>query len=209
MPQTRAALTRRRVLLAAAAELARHGYAGTSLARIASQAGVTLGALTFHFRTKPELTRGVYEDGAASTRTALDRALGRSQLPLQNVIDITHEVARLLRAEITVRAASRLSREAALGEAALTGCAWDQIWLGDIKRLAKKAQARGDLGESCSAELLCCLVVCLLAGFDSPSARPPGSDCEGLGVLPQLWCLMLCSVAAPGSHLLLPEGSPG
>ncbi|MEV5778943.1 TetR family transcriptional regulator [Streptomyces antimycoticus] len=110
MAQIRAALTRRRVLLAAAVELAQHGYTGTSLARVASQAGVTLGALTFHFPTKPELAQGVFEDGAASTRTAIDRAVGRSHLPLQNVIDITHEVSRLLCADTTVQAASRLSR---------------------------------------------------------------------------------------------------
>ncbi|MGW7413462.1 TetR family transcriptional regulator [Streptomyces sp. NPDC054863] len=206
MAQTRAALTRHRVLLAGAVELARYGYAGTSLARIASQAGVTLGGLTFHFRTKPGLAQAVYEDGAASTRTAVDRAQGRSELPLQSVIDVTHEVARLLCTEATVRAASRLSREAALGEAALAGCSWEKIWLHDVRRLAEKAHARGDLGESCSAELLGYLVVCMLAGLDSATVRVSGSVCEALT---QLWHLVLGSVAAPGSPVLLPGGSPG
>ncbi|MBP8533260.1 TetR/AcrR family transcriptional regulator [Streptomyces sp. MK37H] len=203
MAQTRAALTRRRVLLAAAVELANHGYTGTSLARVASQAGVTLGALTFHFPTKPELAHGVYEDGAASTRAAIDRALGRSQLPLQNVIDITHEVSRLLRADTTVQAASRLSREAAC-----TDYSWHQLWLSDIKRLADKAHARGDLGENCSAGVLCSLVVCMLARLDSPSVYTSGSMCEDLEVLSQLWCLVLGSVAASCSPALLPGGSP-
>lgn len=202
--QTRATLTRRRVLLAAATELAQHGYPGTSLTRIASQAGVTLGAVTFHFPTKPELARSVYEDGAASTRAAVDRALGRSRLPLQNVIDITHEVARLLHAETTVQAASRLSRETPR-----TGYSWHQLWLNDIRRLADAAHARGDLGENCSAGLLCSLVVCMLARLDSPSVHTSDSVHEDLEVQSQLWSLVLGTVAAPRSPLLLPEGSPG
>ncbi|MFF8392658.1 TetR family transcriptional regulator [Streptomyces sp. NPDC016172] len=204
MAQTRGALTRRRVLHAAAVELAHHGYTGTSLARIASQAGVTLGALTFHFSTKPELAQGVYEDGAASTRTAIDHALARSELPLQNVIDITHEMARLLRADPTVQAASRLSREVAC-----MGYSWHQLWLGDIKRLADEAHTRGDLGERCSAGLLCYLVVCMLARLDSPLVHASSSVCEDLEVLSQLWWLALGSVAAPCSPALLPGGSPG
>ncbi|MFG2642821.1 TetR family transcriptional regulator [Streptomyces sp. NPDC048370] len=203
MPQTRAALTRRRVLLAAATELARYGYAGTSLTRIASQAGVTVGALTFHFRCKPTLARGVYEEGAAVTRTAVERALGRSRLPLQNVIDLTHEVARLLRSDITVQAASRLSRDAAC-----TGYDWHRLWLGEVERLADTAQGRGDLGESCTAELLCCLVVCMLARFDTPPVHASASLHEDLEALTQLWCLALGPVAARRSPALLPGGSP-
>ncbi|MGI5484566.1 TetR family transcriptional regulator [Streptomyces lavendofoliae] len=204
MAQTRAAHTRRRVLLAAAGELAQHGYSGTSLARIASRAGVTMGALTFHFPTKPALAKGVYEDGAASTRTAVDRALGRSRLPLQNVIDITHEVARLLRTDASVRAACRLSREEAGA-----GCSWHRLWLGDVERLAGEAQAGGHLGEKCSAGLLCVLVVCMLAGLDAPAAHTSGSVAEDPDTLSRLWGLVLGTVAAPRSPALLPGGSPG
>lgn len=203
MAQTRAALTRRRVLHAAAMELARYGYAGTSLARIAAQAGVTQGALTFHFPTKPELARAVYEEGAATTRTAVDRALGRSPLPLQNIIDLTHEVARLLRTDTTVQAASRLSRETAW-----TGCSWHRLWLGDVERLADRAHTRGELAEGCPAGLLCSLVVCMLARFDSPSVPTTGTVREDLEALAQLWSLALGAVAAPRSGALLPGGVP-
>lgn len=203
MAQTRAAHTRRRLLLAAAAGFARHGYAGSSLAHVALQAEVTLGALTFHFPTKDALARAVYEDGAACTRTAVDRALNRSQLPLQNVIDITHEVSRLLRTEPTVRAASRLSRETTR-----TGTSWHQLWLDEVGRRAARAHAGGDLSESCSAELLSILAGCMLAGTDSPSVHTPAAWGESPDVLAQLWRLVLGSVAAPGRSALLPGGSP-
>src|SRR5215813_11357401 len=46
----------RRQMLAAAIDcFARHGYQGTSIARIAREAGVTKGALYYHFRDKEDL----------------------------------------------------------------------------------------------------------------------------------------------------------
>src|SRR3989337_2793252 len=47
--QERAERTRQRLLQGAAAEFSLYGYGGTSLQRISKAAGVTMGALTFHF----------------------------------------------------------------------------------------------------------------------------------------------------------------
>jgi AcrR family transcriptional regulator len=44
-----------RLLDAAAAEVAEHGYAGTSLQAIANRAGLTRGAVYWNFKSKPEL----------------------------------------------------------------------------------------------------------------------------------------------------------
>ncbi|MFB4426950.1 hypothetical protein C5F59_038445 [Streptomyces sp. QL37] len=148
--------------------------------------------------------RAVCEDGAACTRAAVEHTLRRSQLPLQNVIDLTHEISWLLRTEPTVRAASRLSRETTRTEGS-----WHQLWLDDVGRLAARAHTRGDLSESCSAELLCTLVRCMLAGTDSPPVHTPATWGESPDVLAQLWRLVLGSVAAPGRPALLPGGSPG
>src|SRR5215475_12688141 len=50
-----AAPPRRQMLAAAIDCFARHGYQGTSIARIAREAGVTKGALYYHFRDKEDL----------------------------------------------------------------------------------------------------------------------------------------------------------
>src|SRR5215467_4425134 len=60
--ETAAAEPPRRQMLAAAIDcFARHGYQGTSIDRIAREAGVTKGALYYHFRDKEDLLFAVTE----------------------------------------------------------------------------------------------------------------------------------------------------
>ena len=58
---------RSRLLDAAAALFQSRGYGGTSIADIASEAGVTSGALHHHYPTKKDLTLGVIRDRVAQT----------------------------------------------------------------------------------------------------------------------------------------------
>lgn len=72
--------TRRRLLDAAAAQLAHYGQAGTSLAEIAAQAGLKTGSVYFHFGSKDELIATVLEEGLRESlrhlQTALDPLAG-------------------------------------------------------------------------------------------------------------------------------------
>ena len=72
----KAARTRRRIVDAAAGEFAQHGYGGASLRRIATAAGLQLGSLYFHFKTKDELVIDVLAEGVESAREALKLAVG-------------------------------------------------------------------------------------------------------------------------------------
>lgn len=57
----RRAATRAKVMEAATAVLMREGYATTGVQAVADEAGVSLGALQYHFRTKAELMAAVAE----------------------------------------------------------------------------------------------------------------------------------------------------
>ncbi|MFD3544803.1 ScbR family autoregulator-binding transcription factor [Streptomyces sp. NPDC058655] len=57
--QERAERTRAALIQSAAEVFAELGFAGTSVMKIADRAGVTLGALYFHFRNKEELARQI------------------------------------------------------------------------------------------------------------------------------------------------------
>src|ERR1700678_103448 len=67
--------TRRRLLDAAAAEVAQLGPAGVSLGGIAAAAGLKPGSIYFHFASKDELIATVLAEGLRETLRLLDEAL--------------------------------------------------------------------------------------------------------------------------------------
>ncbi|MFH1340264.1 MAG: TetR family transcriptional regulator [Pseudomonadota bacterium] len=67
--------TRKRLLDAAAAEVARHGVAGTSINAIAAAAGLKTGSVYFHFESKDRLVEAMLEEGLLASLAYLDKAL--------------------------------------------------------------------------------------------------------------------------------------
>lgn len=61
-PEKTAAQTRRRILAAAKACFAQHGFLGASTRQIAGGAGVAQGLLRYHFETKEALWKAVMDD---------------------------------------------------------------------------------------------------------------------------------------------------
>jgi TetR/AcrR family transcriptional regulator, transcriptional repressor of bet genes len=51
---------RRDLILATVAVIARHGYAGTTVSRVAKKAGVSVGLVNFHFHSKERLVRETF-----------------------------------------------------------------------------------------------------------------------------------------------------
>ena len=107
--QERGTRTRDALIRSAAAEFDLHGYAMATLSAISLGAGVSPGALHFHFENKAAIAEAV-EDAACTTlrRTARIAYRHRSNA-LQNLTDTTHAIARLFREDIVVRAGFRLS----------------------------------------------------------------------------------------------------
>lgn len=66
--QERAARTRRTLIRAAAEVFAREGFAPASLTTISRQAGVSNGALHFHFTSKNALAQAVEEEAGEAMR---------------------------------------------------------------------------------------------------------------------------------------------
>jgi len=67
--------TRRRLLDAAAAEVARLGPAGASLGGIAAAAGLKTGSIYFHFASRDELIATMLEEGLRESLRLLEEAL--------------------------------------------------------------------------------------------------------------------------------------
>ncbi|MFD8752412.1 ScbR family autoregulator-binding transcription factor [Kitasatospora sp. NPDC059577] len=101
--QERAVRTRRLILEAAASVFDEYGYEGATIGEVVARAGVTRGAVYFHFASKRELAQGVVEE-----------QFGRDDLPerhckLQEFVDLGMVVAHLMPRDPLLSAGARLS----------------------------------------------------------------------------------------------------
>ncbi|MFD9779292.1 TetR family transcriptional regulator [[Kitasatospora] papulosa] len=196
--QERAARTRQALLNAAAEEFDRHGYDGTSLNRVCRAAGITIGALTFHFSTKAELADAVQSQGQVITRAALDSMPARPAPALHRAIDLMLELARLLDAESIVRSAARLSRERPEQD-----LAWTASWLIVAQNLFEDAYMQGQLNLGVRPASLISLSTYLTIGVECRARAehedPPAGDREPSTAdeLKQVWDMIQYGICRP------------
>lgn len=191
MKQERAGRTRRGLLTAAATEFDRHGYTGASLAAIARSAGISIGALTFHFPSKQELCGAVREEGLAATRALVAAAAERREPPFQCVVSLTLGLVELLETNTSVRAAARLARETADAHS------WQAEWAPLIReRLRETTDAR--LCTEADAAALTDLAVHLVCGVEATLRHGdrPGGDRDGTAMLTRIWQQFLPAAAS-------------
>ncbi|MFD8821848.1 ScbR family autoregulator-binding transcription factor [Streptomyces sp. NPDC059605] len=135
--QDRAIRTRQTILSAAAKVFELHGYQAATITEILAEAGVTKGALYFHFQSKEELAQGVLSE--QDQRLAVpDRAC-----KTQEIVDVIMLHAHRLQTDPMVRAGVRLSldQQAQDLDRSAPFLNWGQV----MRELLKKAQAQGEL----------------------------------------------------------------
>ncbi|MEU2060931.1 TetR/AcrR family transcriptional regulator [Streptomyces sp. NPDC013455] len=134
----RAARTRATLVLAAARHFDQHGYEGTTLKAVCAEAGVTLGALTFHFRSKAALASAVVEEGVGELQRIRSAGSGTGR-PLCDLSAFVLEVVRSLRNSVLTRAAARLVEEGRVDSG------WPGVFRGEVLRLLEGASTTGEL----------------------------------------------------------------
>ncbi|MBG0855466.1 TetR family transcriptional regulator [Streptomyces spinoverrucosus] len=193
--QARAARTRQALVRAAAFEFDRHGYAGASIVQVCRAAGITTGALAFHFGTKSELADAVQDHGCAAARAVVDRvrAEASSTPALSLVVDLTTHLARLLEEDTVTRSAARLTRERP-GIAP----AWWSAWLPTVSELADRAQRAGQLHADTPPAAVAALAAYLLVGTElrTRAAHEAGRKPDAVERLQQLWKVALRGIRA-------------
>ncbi|MER5685721.1 MULTISPECIES: ScbR family autoregulator-binding transcription factor [unclassified Streptomyces] len=135
--QARAIQTRRSILVAAAAVFDERGYSSATISEILARAGVTKGALYFHFNSKEELALGV-----------MDLQLDTVPLPpqltkLQELVDQGMLLAHRLRHEPLVRASVGLAMDQAV-EGLDRGTPF-RAWIDRLEQLLSAAKNQGEL----------------------------------------------------------------
>ncbi|MFD9637528.1 ScbR family autoregulator-binding transcription factor [Streptomyces violascens] len=107
--QDRAVRTRHALIHSAAEAFERHGYVQATLMDISAAAGVSVGALHFHFRSKAEVATSVEMAAAVRLRRAAEKAQQPGMSALQRLTDTSYALADQLRRDVVSRAGLQLS----------------------------------------------------------------------------------------------------
>ncbi|MFB6627661.1 ScbR family autoregulator-binding transcription factor [Streptomyces sp. NPDC056374] len=135
--QARAIRTRRAILESAAAVFAERGYERTTIGEILVRAGVTKGALYFHFASKEDLALGVLD------AQMLDEPLTPQPVKLQELVDQGFLLAHRLQRDALVRASVALALDS--GATGVDRAAPFKAWIDQVSEVLTAAKARGEL----------------------------------------------------------------
>lgn len=109
--QARAQITRESILRAAGVVFSTSTYSAATLADVIKEAGVTQGALYFHFDSKQELAVEVVKRQHEISLSAGTRLLERGTPGIESMVMLSSELARQIMTDPIVRGGLRLSTE--------------------------------------------------------------------------------------------------
>ncbi|WP_052230370.1 ScbR family autoregulator-binding transcription factor [Streptomyces sp. CT34] len=159
--QDRAIRTRRTILEAAASVFDDHGYDRATIAEVLERAGVTKGALYFHFASKEELALAVLEEHV------VDIAVAPQKIKLQEFVDSGQVLAYRLRRDPMQRGAARLAVEQ--GSNRLDRKRSMLAWTRFVEGLLDEAKERGEVLDSVVVRETAELFVGAFAGLQAMS----------------------------------------
>lgn len=184
----RAAMTKRRIVHAAAAVFEEHGFNGARLTMITKQAGLTMGAIYFHFESKEDLARAVM------LQQADDLELPEGDDGLQKLIDTTMYLAGQLRVNALLRAGVRLAVEQ--GSFGMRDDTAYLQWADQFREQLIAARLRGDLLPEVDETDLSQLLVSAYSGTQLLSELS-SSRADLPDRILTMWRYLLPGVAAP------------
>ncbi|MFD8122982.1 ScbR family autoregulator-binding transcription factor [Streptomyces albidoflavus] len=205
--QARSEQTRLRLVRAGAEMFDRNGYAKATLEQITAAAGMTKGALYFHFASKDGLAEAVQARGRSMLREFVEEQLNTGVSPVQALVDLTHWLARTLYEDPVVRAGFRIAAERVGPQppAADIGRAWTE----EIRLLLARAHEAGELrtGRTRGAEGPETLLTATVRGIEALS----GTGMSGRELrrrVEALWEPLLSALVPPGEEARYRTGPP-
>ncbi|CAL9641041.1 ScbR family autoregulator-binding transcription factor [Streptomyces werraensis] len=160
--QERALRTRQALIRAGAELFAREGFVAASLSTISGEAGVSNGALHFHFESKRALARAVEDEALARLRLVIEESLGRDGRALPALVEATYGLVDRIAEDVVVRAGFELGDDPGRGESASLRREW-QHW---VEETVRRAERDGWLARGVSADDAATVVVAATVGFE-------------------------------------------
>ncbi|AQS65694.1 ScbR family autoregulator-binding transcription factor [Streptomyces pactum] len=166
--QERARRTREALIKSAATVFDRDGFSVASLTAISSLAGVSNGALHFHFASKAALADSVEEAAAQRLERIVTAPEGAAGNALQMLVDTSHELARRLTEDVVLRAGFELSRDQVRRRGPGLYRQWHRWVEGALKRAAGEGVLNQVTPEDAAAS-----VVAATTGFEVLGPQDP------------------------------------
>jgi AcrR family transcriptional regulator len=187
--QERAVRTRGALIRAAAEVFAETGYTAASLGAVSTRAGVSAGALHFHFSSKGALAEAVALEATAGVRNLTGLASALSGDALQQLVDSAYLLTERLRADPVLRAGLGFGTTAQAPAGDVPRGEW-RHWVAGQLRLAERA---GRLGPQVWVEDAASVVVAAtLDCAPAPMRRPaPGYTPRSAHHVTRVWRLLL------------------
>ncbi|MFJ5779679.1 ScbR family autoregulator-binding transcription factor [Streptomyces sp. NPDC093094] len=160
--QERAARTRQALIRAGAEVFAQEGFAAASLSAISRRAGVSNGALHFHFESKKALAEAVEDEALKAMREIVQEASARDGRALVELVDATHGLVSRIAEDVVVRAGFELSGDPGRGEGPSLRWEW-QRW---VEETVRRSEEDGWLARGVSADDAATAIVAATMGFE-------------------------------------------
>ena len=191
MKQQRAVRTRAALIRSAAETFERSGYVQAKLAEISSSAGVSPGALHFHFENKAAVASTVETAAAVALRGAVRSAQAPDMNALQRLTAASYALAEELRRDVVARAGFRLSCRTQQR----TGPDLRQEWHACVRRLLAAAEAEELLADHVRPEDVGISIMAATTGLEVLGDADP--RWLSPGALTRFWRFILPCLAKP------------
>ncbi|QNE37016.1 ScbR family autoregulator-binding transcription factor [Leifsonia shinshuensis] len=193
--QTRALATRDAILRGAAEVFGARGYGLASISDIAKAAGLTKGALYFHFASKDELALAVVAEQHRRTMEASAAILAEGRPALESLVLLCRSLGRQLLEDPVVQAGIRLTTDVGTADQAIVEPYED--WFRAIEDLIRRAIEEGDVSERVDPAMFAHLLSPAFTGVQLVSATLTGRA-DLLQRLRELWIVLLPGIVAEG-----------
>jgi AcrR family transcriptional regulator len=186
--QERARVTRASIVDGAAAVFEEVGYGSASLSTVAERAGVTKGALYFHFKSKEDLALAVIEAQHALVTEDAKRTAALGHGAMSTIMMMCGSFGRQLVRETVVRAGIRLTLEASAFGQSVTEPYRD--WIRTMEGLTLQGQAEGEINNAVDAAAFARYLVASFTGVQMVSAILT-QRADVLERIEEMWSILL------------------
>ncbi|SFY42099.1 ScbR family autoregulator-binding transcription factor [Streptomyces atratus] len=198
--QERAARTRETLIRSAAEVFDRDGFSAASLTAISSRAGVSNGALHFHFASKAVLVDVVEEAALTRLLAVTNGAMPLGVSRVQVLVDVSHMLAEVLRGDVVLRVGFALSGETSRPPRMDLRQRW-RCW---VEETLKQAEAEGELRRGTAVPDAVTAVVAATVGFEVLGARDP--MWLSASTVTRFWRLLLPTLVPAASLAVIEAG---